>query len=204
MKDQYQTQQAGISKYYHWHGIVQALTILGTLALFGLLAHVVSADILQIYDAILMGETLLAFSIAVICSHAYNYRPNPASTDLQEKAAKLEATWLHANFCWKTINVWMTITPLYCTCATIYISGSSVGDKWDQVHVLVYSIISLVLSLGIYVIRPFNRESGYRKAYLSITTARAKKYGSDSEAELINAIIKGEEIIAQEDLLNPQ
>ena len=196
--------KTGIPKFKYWHGVVQTITIFVTLVLFGLLTYVVVIGVLPIYDAILVGETLFAFSIAVICSHAYNYQPNAANVDsLQEKAAKLEAIWLHANFCWQTINVWMTITPLYCTCATIYISGSSIGNAWDQVHVLVYSIISLVLSLGIYVIRPFNRGSGYRRAYLSVSTALIKKYDSDSNEELINAIIEGEKIIAQQDLLNP-
>lgn len=197
--------KADIPKFKHWHGVVQTIAIFVTLVLFGLLTYVVVIDVLQIYDAILIGETLLAFSIAVICAHAYNYQPNSTSINpLHERAIRLEATWLHANFCWQTINVWMTITPLYCTCATIYISGSSIGSKWDQVHVLVYSIISLVLSLRIYVIRPFNRGSGFRKAYLSVSTALIKRYGSNSDEELINAIIEGQEIIAQQDLLNPQ
>ena len=204
MENQSQTQQEDTSKRSwsnHWHGVVQAIIIIATLVFVWHLACMVSTGDLQIYDAILAIETILFFSIAMVYSHAYNYRPNSAATDLQEEAAKLKATWLHANFCWKMIKIWMAITSLYCTCATIYISGTSIGSEWDQVHVLAYSIISLVLSLGVYVIRPSNQEAGYRKAYLSITMAL---YGSGSEEELKNAIIEGEAAIAKEASFDPQ
>lgn len=204
MKNLDQTQKEKNLMFRHWHGLVQTATILVTLVIIGGLVYVVFIGVLQVYDAILAGETLLTFSVAVICSHGYNYQPDPTATPLQEKAAKLQATWLHANFCWQIINAWMTITPLYCTCATIYISGSSSVGKSDQVHILTYSIISLVLSLGIYVIRPFNRGSGFRKAYLSVSTALTKQYGSASNEELITAINEGQKIIASQDLLDPQ
>lgn len=189
-----------------WQGAIQAITVSIALLLCAGLAYLTILGMLPIYDAILLGETLLAFAIALICSHAYNYYPGTEKEgSLREEAAKLKAMWLHANFSWNTISIWMTITPLYCTCATIYISGSSIGGEWDQVHVLVYSILSLVLSLGVYVLRPSNRATGYREAYLSVTIALTNDPVSEPGAVLLRqAIIKGEQSIAKQDTLDPK
>lgn len=179
------------------HGLIQFA------AIFVLLIIIVALFMLSIvyklpaYDGILLGESILAFAIGIVCSHAYNYEPGwekPGS--LRDQAAKKQAIWLHANFCWQIISAWMTITPLYCTCATIYISGISSGDEWDQVHVLIYSILSLVLSLGIYVICPSNRAAGYRDAHLSVSEILANPKSDDDAVS--RAIIKGEQIIAQQ------
>lgn len=180
-------QRAISSILRHWRGIVQMITVSITVGLFGLMGYAVYKKALHIYDSILFGGTLLTFAVAVIRSQTYSYQPGSAPTNsLQEKAAKLQATWLHASHCWQAINVWMTIIPLYCTCATIYISGSSAigNDEENQLRILVYSIISLVLSLGIYVIRPSAQKAGFQKAYLSITVALTKTHGLDgSDAE---------------------
>lgn len=191
-------------KHKRWHGVIQAIIASIALLLCAGLAYLTILGKLLIYDTILLGETLLAFSIALICSHAYNYYPGTEEEgSLREKAAKLKATWLHANFSWNTISIWMTVTPLYCTCATIYISGSSISGEWDQIHVLVYSILSLVLSLGIYVLRPSNRATGYREAYLSVTIALTYDSAFEPEAILLKqAIIKGERSIAKQDTLD--
>lgn len=193
-----------------WHGIVLMLTISFTLGLFGLVGYAVYKNILNVFDAFLFVGTLLTVAIAVIRSNTYNYQPGSTPTNsLQEKAAKLQATWRHANHCWQAVNLWMTIIPLYCTCATIYISGSpAIGnDKENQLRIFVYSIISLVLSLGIYVLRPSAHRAGFQKAYLSITTALTKTHGSDGpdvEKELKKAIIEGENIIAKQDSFDLQ
>ncbi len=203
-----QTPRIPVSKkqFKDRHGAIQAITAAGTLVLCGFLAFWVLSGNLLVYDALLYGETLAAFAIAVICSHAYNYRPGSEPPDsLRDKAAQLEASWLHSNFCWEIISVWMTVTPLYCTCATIYISGSSIGSAWDQVHVLVYSMLSLVLSLSVYVIRPSNRAAGYREAYLCVVEALSKRPALDPEdQEIGQAIIKGQQIIAKQDLFDPK
>lgn len=187
-----------------WHGAVKAVTVLCTLGLCWALAYFTRRKALPVYDAILLGETLLAFAVAVVCSHAYNYYPESKDTrSLREKAAKQKSVWLHANFSWEVISVWMTVTPLYCTCATIYISGSTPTGGWSQVqlHVLVYSILSLVLSLGTYVLRPSYRAAGYRKAHLCVSEALAR---SSADDPLADAIAAGEKCIAQQDVLGPQ
>lgn len=201
-----QLQPTRNKKRNHWHGVIQTITVLIALLLCAGLAYLTIKEKLPIYDAILLGETLLAFAIAVICSHAYNYYPGTEKEGtLREKAAQLKAMWLHANFSWNTLSIWMTVTPLYCTCATIYISGSSTGGEWDQTHVLVYSILSLVLSLGIYVLRPSNRATGYREAYLSVTVALTNDSAPDPrDISLKQAIIKGEQSIAKQDTLDPK
>lgn len=188
------------------HGAIQAFTTVCALVLCGFLGSQVVEDSLKAYDALLLGGTFWAVAIAFICSHAYNYQPGrEAPGSLRDTAAKLEAVWHHANFCWQIISAWMTVTPLYCTCATIYISGSSAGGGWDQVHVLVYSILSLVLSLGIYVIRPSNRAAGYRKAYLCVAKALCVSPAHDPGDEKVReAIIAGQEIIAAQDILDPK
>lgn len=189
------------------HGIIQTIAAGVTLILWVALAVFATRQgSFRPYDTILLGGTFAAVALAFICSHAYNYQPGrEAPGSLRDTAARLEAAWHHANFCWQIISAWMTVTPLYCTCATIYISGSPDGGEWDQVHVLIYSILSLVLSLGIYVIRPSNRAAGYRKAYLCVTKALCTSPARDPEDEEVRkAIIAGQEIIAAQDILDPK
>ena len=79
-----------------WHGAIQAITVSIALLLCAGLAYLTILGMLPIYDAILLGETLLAFAIALICSHAYNYYPGTEKEgSLREEAAKLKAMWLH-------------------------------------------------------------------------------------------------------------
>lgn len=177
----------------HWHGIVQLFTIIGAATASIALA----CSGLAGYDLLLFLGMIWAFAIAVICSHAYNDYPK----SLRGQALKKQATWLHANFSWRALSIWIIVTSLYCNCATIYISGQSF-DPENQRHILIYSILSLVLSLGTYVLRPANRAEGFREAYVRITEALFNHSESDSEA-LAKAIIEAEQIISKQDTMSP-
>lgn len=191
-------------KYHHWHGIVQTVVIIVALgACAGVVCWMIFGS-LHVCDMILIVETIMALAIGIICSHAYNYIPGSETDPLRGEVAKNKAIWLHANFSWKTISIWMTVTSLYCTCATIYISGSSLNlnEAWAQDHIIIYSVLSLVFSLGMYVLRPSNRATGYRKAYLIATKALVDD-NSSNQQNLKEALIKGEEIIAKQDTFSP-
>ena len=68
----------------------------------------------------------------------------------------------------------------------------------SQTHILIYSILSLVISLGVYAISPLKRASAYEKAYTLVVKALSD-YELDPEngkKNLSKAIKKGEKIIA--------
>lgn len=157
---------------------------------------------LLIFDKILFWEAIVAFVIGTICSHAYNYIPKNELNPLRDMARKKQSIWLHSNFAWKTISIWMTVTSLYCTGATVYIGGSAIKEVWAQQRIIVYSIVSSVMSMGMLVLRPTNRSDGYREAYLIITEALIN-YDDNSQKEIKEALIKGERIIARQDTMAP-
>lgn len=182
------------SKKGHWHGGIQVVC-------WGVfcMACVFSAWLgieyhYQIYNILLVDSTLLAITIAITLSHAYNCVPNPNASYLWNLAEKRRSIWLHANHCWQTVHIWMTITPLYCTCIAIYLSGNNMSQE----HILIYSILSLVISLGVYAISPLKRAAAYQKAYTLVVKALSD-YELDSkngEKNLSKAIKKGEKLIA--------
>lgn len=182
------------------------ITCIIFLCICGGMGCLVYKGFLKAYDALLYGGTFLAVAIAIVCSHAYNYQPEQwMDKELCHMAAKQAAKWLHDNFSWLTVSVWMTVMPLYCTCATIYISGVPMADgEYDQIHILIYSILSLVISLGIYVIRPANRAVGFRQAYQLASEAMVKYQLVKDNTILANAIAEGEKIIARQDTLDPK
>lgn len=193
-----------IGKY--WHGAVQFLTCAVFLILSWVVFHFMEQWRLIAADIPLILATGLAISIAVICSHAYNYTPGGEKMgELYDQAARQKAVWLHANFSWQVVSIWMTVTPLYCTCAAIYISGTPINGTWDHTHVLIYSILSLVISLGVYVIRPSNRAEGYRRAYQTVNEALLQYEPAEGRASaLANAIIEGERFITEQDVKDPK
>lgn len=154
----------------HWHGLIQILVSIVFVAVCVIAFLHMKVWNLAAPDMLLLIFTGAAVTVAIICSHAYNHIPGDEDL-LYEQAARLRAVWLHANFCWKTISIWMTVIPLYCTCVAIYLSGTPEGDEFDHIRILVYSVLSLVISLGVYAIRPSNRASAYRKAYRVIDKA---------------------------------
>lgn len=183
----------------HWHGIVQGTAIAVFIAVCCWLVHAVKTiSFFEPYDALLFVLTGFAFVVAVVQSHAYNYTPNEYDeTNLRERIGKLRAIWLHSNITWQTIYIWMMSVPFYCTCIAIYLSG----NNGDYDHILIYSILSLVITLGCYAIQPLKRANQFRKAY-AIASAAIVTYDiekTDSKI-LADAIIEAEQMIADQDI----
>lgn len=185
------------------HGIIQSIAWAVFLAVCAAIFWAVRGGYLKIHYAWLLGGICLALTVAVTCSHAYNYREGSQGGDpLREQAARQMAVWLHANYCWQILNVAMTIVPLYCTCAAIYLSGNRVGDSMNDI--LIYSILSLVISLGTYVIRPANRAAGYRRAYTGVSRALTAPSCADAGEPIAKALAEGTQIIAEQDIMDPK
>lgn len=186
------------------HGIIQTLTW----AVFAVVCAVIFLAVrrkwMKTHYAWLLGGVLLAVTVAITCSHAYNYQEgSQGGNPLCEQAAKKRATWLHANHCWQILNVSMTIIPLYCTCAAIYLSGNQVDNSMNDI--LIYSILSLVISLGTYVIRPANRAAGYRRAYIIVDEALTNlEYSESGDRSVAEALTRGTQIVADQDILDPK
>lgn len=185
------------------HGIIQSVAWAIFLAVCAAIFWAVRGGYLKIHYAWLLGGICLAVTVAVTCSHAYNYWEGSQGGDpLREQAARQMAVWLHANYCWQILNVAMTIVPLYCTCAAIYLSGNQVADSMNDI--LIYSILSLVISLGTYVIRPANRAVGYRRAYTGVSKALTEPVCADTGERIAQALAEGVQVIAEQDIMDPK
>lgn len=183
----------------HWHGIVQGITIVVFIAVcYALVQAVKEISFFEPYDALLFMLTGFAAVVAVVQSHAYNYTPNEYDeTNLRERIGKLQAVWLHANLTWQTIYIWMMSVPFYCTCIAIYLSG----NNGDYDHILIYSILSLVITLGCYAIQPLKRANQFRKAYAMASKAIVTYDGDDTNSKVLaDAIIEAEQMIADQDI----
>lgn len=195
----------------HWfykrrHGLIQsAIWIFFACPLVALILSV-KPDSLRMTDMFLILIVLFAFAVGVTVSQAYNEIPDSADPEpLYIQAIKKKNIWLHSYFSWECINAAMTVIPLYCTCAAIYISGTPEGNgEWDRTRILIYSILSLVLSLSIYVIRPANRATGYRRAYKTIDAALIQYKTERDRSLLSQALTKGEGHVSDQAILDPK
>lgn len=186
--------------------ITQTVAVVAFVAICIFSGFLISRKVIEIYDAILLDVTCLAIVVAIISSQTYSFIPNLEMPEIWNSAERLQVVWIHSNFSWLSVNVWMKLTPMYCTCIAIYLSG----NKCDWNKILFYSILSLLISLSAYVVRPSNRAAGFRRAYKEIAMALAKYKGAKTDSSfpdpkvLVDAIIKGEEFIAEQDLIDPQ
>ncbi len=174
------------------HIVVQAIAWFLFLVICVCSVLLILLEKIRTYNMILIDSLFLAITIAITCSHAYNHKTD--STDpLHLQAERQKALWLHANFCWQTVGVWMTVAPLYCTCVAIYLSGNNMFHE----DVLIHSVLSLVISLGVYAIAPSSRAAAYRNAYALINDALMKvELDCNEERELLEeAINEGTKII---------
>lgn len=192
--------------YTRRHGLIQsAIWIFFACSLVGLILSV-KFGLFRMTDMFLILIVLFAFAVGATVSQAYNEVPDIAAPEpLYIQAIKKKNIWLHSYFSWECINVAMTVIPLYCTCAAIYISGTpGENSEWDRTRVLIYSILSLVLSLSIYVIRPANRATGYRRAYKTIDEALIQ-YKTETERSLLSqALTEGEGYVSDQAILDPK
>ena len=130
------------------------------------MAWLVHRSVLMVWDAVFVGIVILAFAIAVSFGNSYGTSLDHVAKDsVLYEAIKLRTIMMHANFCWSVFHIAIIIAPLYCTCVVIYVSSfESVNDVKIQKAILLYSILSLVLTLAAYVIKAKGFSGAYRMA----------------------------------------
>jgi hypothetical protein len=123
-------------------------------------------DIWEIYDTIISIIILFALALAVTLSHSYGLDIDYNKNDkLIKLALKTDAMNIHAHFSWTIITVCMTIIPLYCSTAVVFISTKP--EHNGQIgHILLYSILSIALSLSIYIIKPNERAKYFMNEFV--------------------------------------
>jgi len=115
----------------------------------------------QVYDGIFFLTLSLALALAITFSHSYGLPIEKLEKDeLKKRAIKADATNIHAYFSWKIISAWMTIVPLYCTLTVVFISALYDGDN-QMPRILIYSMLSLVISFSVYVVKPNYRAHNF-------------------------------------------
>lgn len=176
----------------YFHGMIQFITWMIFIGICGVSVILVMKKDVQVYNILLPDSFFLTVTIAITFSHAYNYYPRPKASLLWNQASKLRATWLHASNCWQSLNIWMTIAPLYCTCIAIYLSGNHMNSG----HILIHSILSLVISMGTYIIYPGERARTYLKAYSLVNEALTdyEINKSGGEKKIAKAVNEGTQI----------
>lgn len=123
---------------------------------------------LAVCDIILILALLFALALGVTFSLAYTYEIDGAEDAQLKKAVRLQLTFLHASQCWNITSILMAFVPLYTTCAVIYLSLNAAKNN---MRILVYSILSLVFSMGVYIVRPQTRSTAYRNGYILLKDA---------------------------------
>lgn len=139
-------------KFLTWTIVFYLIYYVGFINPFKLNAY----DIFFVYILIVSLATAITFSNSYGLYEFEKAAKDKSKTDENYKmlylGIKRYATHIHAYYCWKIVYYLLMILPLYCTCVVIYISAYSVADSMSRI--LIYSILSLVLSLAIYVIDP--------------------------------------------------
>lgn len=157
---------------------------------------------LMVWDAVFVEFILLAFAVAVSFANSYGTPlDHIEKNSITYQAIKLRTVMMHANFCWSILHITLTIAPLYCTCVVIYLSGFEAISKIEiQKAILIYSILSLVLTLATSVIKAKGFSGAYRMAstilYKGIMKRQcAEKDNPEADLELAECINQAEEII---------
>lgn len=186
-------------RYHFWKQIiVKTITWICAGGGIGVLIYAAYKTKLSIWDAFLIGMLFIVIAIAVTFSNSYGYNIDGLQEgSLLLKAATMHASVLHASFCWNIVYFFLTIAPLYCTCVVIYLSGFGKNDTSQRI--LIYSILSLVLSTSTYVINAKGFAAVYRNASNILIDAIIKvQYESEArDGVLITAIKEAEEKIRQ-------
>lgn len=123
---------------------------------------------LEACDIILILALLLALALGVTTAQTYTYQMDGAQDKYLKRALRLQMTFLHASQCWNIASIFMVFVPLYTTCAVIYLSPQAAGN---ENRILVYSILSLVFSMGVYIVRPQTRSTAYHNGYVVLKDA---------------------------------
>lgn len=123
---------------------------------------------LKVCDTVLILALLFVLTLGVTFSLAYTYDMDGVNDAQLKKAIRLQQTFLHASQCWNITSIFMAFVPLYTTCAVIYLSPDAAENS---MRILVYSILSLVFSMGVYIVRPQTRSTAYRNGYILLKDA---------------------------------
>ena len=174
------------------HGFIQLFTWVACFALSYLV--IVCNSFLAIYDKAYIIFTFVAFSVAVTFSHAYNATPEAYEDKLAREADSFRSRWAHANFCWQIVDIWLTMTPVFCTGVTVYITQENTNLSMIKNRIIVYSVLSLISSFASFSFNPGRRAKGFRDAHRGVRMALSLYSLSPAEnrKQLSDAIIDGE------------
>jgi len=156
----------------------------------------------EVYDSIFLMTIVFALAVAITFSHSYGLNVKNIKDELKKRAIKADGTNIHSYFCWKIIAVWMTIAPLYCTTVVVFIGTQAVygGQAGGQANrIVVYSILSLVISLSVYAVKPNYRAHNFIEQFKELRPVLlkyldVKKLTKEEITELTEAVWKSQEI----------
>ena len=157
---------------------------------------------LMVWDAVFAEMVVIAVAVAISFANSYGTPLDYIKKDsVLYQAIKLRTILMHANFCWSVFHIGLTISPLYCTCVVIYLSSfETLSEVSIQKAVLIYSMLSLVLTLATYVIKAKGFSGAYRMAstilYKGIMERQCEAIDSqEADKKLAEYIHSAEEII---------
>lgn len=148
----------------------------------------------EIYDSVFLITIILALSIAVTFSNSYELMVNVSEEDDVLRAAiRTDAKNIHAHHSWKIVSGWMTIAPLYLTTTVIVISTLP-HFPGKVAHIIVYSILSLLISFSVLIIKPDLHAKHFIANHLVLRKALLMYISIDNPTEkdkydLISAIV---------------
>ena len=111
------------------------------------------------------------------------------------EAHKKKTIWLNSCITWLIIYYWVIGSSYLSTVIAIYITTYEIELEAQIPRIVLYSILSLVLSILNMLIVPFNHAKGYRKAYEIIDEGLIESISQKDVALLKEARIKSEKII---------
>jgi len=106
----------------------------------------------------------------------------PKYVELYEK----RLTFLNASIIWLTVHYYLAIAAVVCTVNVIYIN--QIQDNNGPQKIVLYSVISILFTLGDLIIRPAKAANKYREAYIIVDELihRIEYSSSDDNSESQN------------------
>lgn len=195
-REQYRSKNA-------WHIAVRLFCWLVAFIFIWLLISFGEEYGLMAYDRIFAGSIVVTVSIAITYANSYNAHPEEFA---QHKVAiagdHLRSAWLHASYCWRIAQIWLTIASVYATGTVVYLTQDSQEKPSSSVSIIIYSVLSLTCSFATNILNAGKQAKSFKQAYQRINKALIL-YQTNQTEETLNgiaqAIINGEEIISSVD-----
>lgn len=117
-----------------------------------------------------------------------------SGTALERCAIDRKRIWLRASIIWYCINYVFLLFGFVCTIVLIYMAYTleDAGNAY-QIRVVIYSGMSLFVSITPHVLQPMNKSKGFRNANINLDAALIE----GNEAKIKTALVDGEKIIRE-------